>query len=165
MPMPVHHDMYNQYYRTAVYPNVHMGTHYSEDLRMRRVGVPAPGPVPAPTLQFSSNQLLGLPGGDASDLMHQLQPQVATPYDEGQVDLVLLAYDGGHRSEVDPVTLQQDYRNGYSNMINEKYDQQEIDRLLEIEHAHDGYHSSWQSDPTMSSLDQESEFDKWVGEH
>ena len=163
MPMPVHSDMYNQYYQTAVYPNVHMGAHYSEDLRMRRVGVPAA--APAPTLQFSSNQLLGLPGGDASDLVNQLQPQVATPYDEGQVDPLLLVYDGGHRSEVDPAALQQDYRNGYSNMIDERYNQQEIDRLLEIEHGHDSYNSSWQSDPTMSSLDQESEFDKWVGEH
>jgi len=50
-------------------------------------------------------------------------------------------------------------------MIDDKYDQQEIDRLLEIEHAHDNYNHSWQSDPAMASLDQESEFDKWVGEH
>jgi hypothetical protein len=156
--------MYNQYYQTAVYPNVHMGApHYSEDLRMRRVDVPAA--APAPTLQFSSNQLLGLPGGDASDLMNQLQPQIGTPFDDGQVDPLLLAYDGSHRSEVDPAALQHGYRNGYSSTVDNKYDQQEIERLLEIEHAHDNYHSSWQSDPTMSSLDQESEFDKWVGEH
>lgn len=165
IPMPMHHDMYNQYYQTAVYPSMHMGAHYSEDLRMRRVGVPAAAPAPAPTLQFSSNQLLGLPGGDASDLMNQLQSQVTTPFDKGQVDPLLLAYDGGHHSEVDPVALQQDYRNGYSNMIDEKYGQQEIDRLLDIEHNHGSYNPSWQSDPTMSSLDQESEFDKWVGEH
>ncbi|KZM22763.1 hypothetical protein ST47_g6081 [Ascochyta rabiei] len=164
MPMPMHHDMYQQYYQTAVYPNVQMGAQYSEDLRMRRVGMPAAAPAPA--LQFSSNQLLGLPGGDASDLMNQLQPQLATPFEEGQVDPLLLAYGGGHRAEVDPVIVQQDYRSGYSSMMpDDKYDQQEIDRLLEMEHAHDSYHSSWQSDPTMSSLDQESEFDKWVGEH
>ena len=163
MPMPMHHDMYNQYYQTAVYPNVHMGAHYSEDLRMRRIGVPAP--APAPSMQFSSNQPLGLPGGDASDLLNQLQPQVATSFNEGQVDPLLLAYDGGHRSEMAPAALQQDYRSGYTSLIDEKYDQQEIDRLLEIEHTHDSYNSSWQSDPTMSSLDQESEFDKWVGEH
>ena len=165
MPMPMHQDMYNQYYQMAVYPNMHIGAHYSEDLRMCRVGVPAPAPAPAQTLQFSSNQLLGLPGGDASDLMNQLQPQVTTPFDEGQVDPLLLAYDGDHHAEVDPVALQHDYRTGYSNMINEKYGQQDIDRLLEIERNHDSYNSSWQSDPTMSSLDQESEFDKWVGEH
>ncbi|KAF1930770.1 uncharacterized protein M421DRAFT_418248 [Didymella exigua CBS 183.55] len=165
MPMPMHHDMYNQYYQTAVFPNMHVGAHYSEDLRMRRVGVPGADPAPAQALQFSSNQLLGLPGGDASDLMNQLQAQVTTPFDEGQVDPLLLAYDGGHHSEVDPVALQQDYRNGYPNMMDEKYGQQEINRLLEIEHHHDSYNSSWQSDPTMSSFDQESEFDKWVGEH
>lgn len=163
MPMPMHHDMYNQYYQTAVYPNVHMGAPYSEDLRMRRVGMPTA--APAPTLQFSSNQLLGLPGGDASDLMSQLQPSVTAAYNGGQVDPLLLAYDGGHRSEVNPANLPPDYRNGYSTMIDGKYDQQEIDRLLEIEHTHDSYNSAWQSDPTMSSLDQESEFDKWVGEH
>jgi len=167
MPMPMHHDVYNQYYQTAVYPNVHMGVHYGEDLRMRHVGVPAAAaaPAPAPGLQFSSNQLLGLPGGNASDLMSQLQPQATTPFDDGQVDPLLLAYDGSHRSGVEPVALHHDYRSGYSAMIDEKYGQQEIDRLLEIEHAHDSYNSAWQSDPTMSSLDQESEFDKWVGEH
>ncbi|KAH6615165.1 hypothetical protein C7974DRAFT_60268 [Boeremia exigua] len=157
MPMPMHHDMYNQYYQTAVYPNVHMGTHYSEDLRLRRVGVPASAPAPA--LQFSSNQLLGLPGGDASDLMSHLQTQVTTPFDEGQVDPLLLAYDGGPRADV------VDYRNSYSTMIDHKYDQQEMERLLELEHAHDSYGASWQADPSMASLDQESEFDKWVGEH
>lgn len=164
MPMPMHHDVYNQYYQTAVYPNVHMGAHYAEDLRMRRVGVAAA--APAPTLQFSSNQLLGLPGGDASDLMSQLQGQVTTPFDEDQVDPLLLAYDGNHRAQADHAALQQDYRNSYSSMIDDnKYDQQAIDRMLELEHAHESYHPSWQSDPTMSSLDQESEFDKWVGEH
>lgn len=164
MPMPMRPDMYHhQYYQTATYPNTHIGAQYSEDLRMHRVAVP-PAPS-APTLQFSSNQLLGLPGGDASDLMHQLHPQATTPFDDGQVDPLLLAYDGGHRSEVGASALQHDYRHGYSSMIDDKYDQQEIDRLLEIEHAHDNYNHSWQSDPAMASLDQESEFDKWVGEH
>lgn len=158
MPMPMHPDMYNQYYQSTTYPSAHMGTHYSEDLRMRRVAVPTAAPAPA--LQFSSNQLLGLPGGDASDLM--LHGHTESSFDEGQVDPLLLAYDGGHRSDVDAATLQHDYRQGYSNLLD---NQQGIDRLLEIEHAHDSYNNSWQSDPAMSSLDQESEFDKWVGEH
>ena len=162
VPMPMHHDMYNQYYPTAVYPNVHMGAHYNGNIRMRRVGVPTAAPAPA--LQFSSSQLLGLPGSDASDLMNPLQPQIATPYDETQVDPLLLTYEGSHRSEVDPATLRQEYRNGYANMIDDKYDQQEIQQLLDIEQANDNYHS-WPSDPIMSSLDQGSEFDKWVGEH
>lgn len=150
-PMPMHPDMYNQYYQTAVYPSMHMGAPYSEDVRMRRVGVPAANPAPAQPLQFSSNQLLGLPGGDASDLMNQLQPQVSASFNEGQVDPLLLTYDGGHHPEVDPVALGQDY-----------YGHQEMDRLLGIEQNHESYSSAWQSDPTMSSLDQESEFDKWV---
>ncbi|KAJ4330887.1 hypothetical protein N0V95_009983 [Ascochyta clinopodiicola] len=164
MPIPMDRDKYKQYYQTVVYPNAHMGAQYGEDLRLRRVGMPVAAPAPA--LQFCPNLLLGLPGGDASHLMNQLQPELATPYEEGQNDPLLLAYDGGHLAEVDPVVVQQDYRNGYSNIIpDHKYDQQEIDRFLEMEHAHESYHSTWQSDPTMSSLDQESEFDKWVGEH
>jgi hypothetical protein len=161
MPIPMHTDPYNQYYQTAAYPGMSMGSSYTDDLRMRRMG------TPASSVHYPSNQLLGLPSGNSEDPMQRLQSHVGTPFDEGQLDPMLLAYDGGNHSDIDPAALQQNvYRNGHSDMLDVMLDSHDIDSLLELPPAHDEYHvGSWQSDPTMASLEQESEFDKWLGEH
>jgi hypothetical protein len=153
MPMPMHNDPYNQYYQTAAYPGM-MAANYQDEMRMRRMGVPAPAP------QFASNHaLLGLPEGNAGDLMH-------TSFDDGQLDPMLLAYDGSHHSDIDPTSLQHAYRGGHPSMLDAKLDQHDIDSLLDISQTRNDYHTGpWQSDPTMVSLEQESEFDKWMGEH
>ncbi|EFQ87365.1 hypothetical protein PTT_17171 [Pyrenophora teres f. teres 0-1] len=155
MPMPINHsDLYGQYYQTVAYPATHMSPNYTDDMMLRRVD------TPASTLQFQTNpSVLGLPGGD---LLQQLHSQVATPFDEAQLDPMLLAYDGGNHSDIDPSALHHDgYRIGQPNSHKDKLDQHSLDNLLDL--PHDEYHD-WQSDPTMMSLEQESEFDKWVGE-
>ncbi|KAH7080477.1 hypothetical protein BKA63DRAFT_591047 [Paraphoma chrysanthemicola] len=159
MPMPMHHDVYNQYYQTAAYPGL-MGAEYSDELHMRRMGTPT-------SVHFPSNHaLLGLPGGNANDLMQQLQSNAATPFDDGQLDPMLLAYNGGSHSEMDPTVLQHGYRNGHPDMLHAKLEQHDIDSLLDMSPAQGEYRtSSWQPDPAMVSLEQESEFDKWIGEH
>ncbi|KAF2832814.1 hypothetical protein CC86DRAFT_450688 [Ophiobolus disseminans] len=160
MPMPMHNDMYNQYYQSAAYPGM-MGPNFHDDPRMRRVG------TPNSSVQFSSDHaLLGLPGGNSGDLMQQLHSQVGTLFDDGQLDPMLLAYDGGHhQGEVESTALHPGFRNGHVNgMLDTKADHHDIDSLLELLPAQDEYrNASWQSDPTMASLEQESEFDKWMG--
>lgn len=153
MPMPMQADMYNQYYQTAAYPGL-MRTNYQEDMRMRRVE------APPPPSQFTSNHsLLGLPGGNSNELMQQLHPH-SGPSFEGQLDPMLLAYDGSHHSDLSPTMLQHGYR-----QLEGKFEQQDIDSLLQISPAHNEYRTGpWQSDPTMVSLEQESEFEKWMGE-
>lgn len=150
MPMPMHNDVYIQYYQTPAYPNVQMGNNFNDEMRMRRAGAPQ-------SVQFQSNHaLLGLPGGNSVDLIQQMQSQNGTPFDDGQLDPMLLAYEGGVNSDVDPNTMQQHgYRNEH-HVIDDR-----IDHLLNMpNHA-----ETWQSDPNMVSLDHESEFDKWMGEH
>jgi hypothetical protein len=160
MPMPMHNDMYNQYYQTAAYPSM-MGSNYGDDMRMRRVG------TPGSSVQYhSDHELLGLPGGNAGDLMQQLQSQTGTPFDEGQLDPMLLAFDGGHQQAgSDSAPLHHGFRNGHANgMLDTKIDHHDIESLLELSPAQDEYRTgAWQSDPTMASLEQESEFDKWMG--
>jgi hypothetical protein len=98
--------------------------------------------------------------------MQQLQSQSGTPFDDGQLDPMLLAYHGGGHSELDTTGLPHGYRNGHPDMIHPKLEQHDIDSLLDMSPTQDEYRTnSWQSDPTMVSLEQESEFDKWMGEH
>ena len=163
MPIPIgHNDVYNQYYQTAAYPGVSMNPSFADEMRMRRVT------APAASFQFQSNQgLLGLPGGNAGDLMQQLSSNGGTPFDEGQLDPMLLAYDGGSASDIDPVALQHhSFRNGHANMVDEKFEQHGLENLLDLGNPRDEYHSgSWQSDPNMASLEEESEFDQWMRDH
>ncbi|KAF1943276.1 HMG box protein [Clathrospora elynae] len=162
MPMPMgQNDMYNQYYQTAAYPAMdmspNMSPNYADDMRLR-VG------TPASSVQFQSNpSMLGLPGGNAAELM-QLHSHAGTPFDEGQLDPMLLAYDGRNHSGINPAALQQNGpQTGHSEMLDDKLNQYRLDSLLEL--PHDDYHSgSWQSDLNMVFLEQESEFDKWMGE-
>jgi hypothetical protein len=158
MPMPMHNDMYNQYYQTAAYPSM-MVANYQEDMRMRRVA------APAPAIQYSSNSLLGLPGGNADNLMQQLHSHGNQSFDNGQLDPMLLAYDGSHHPDMDSSALHHSYRNGHPGMLDTKLEQHDIDSLLDMSPTQHVYRSGpWQSDPTMVSLEQESEFDKWMGE-
>ncbi|KAJ4367525.1 hypothetical protein N0V83_007108 [Neocucurbitaria cava] len=163
MPMPIgHNDVYNQYYQTAAYPGVSMNPSFADEMRMRRVTAPA-----AP-FQFQSNQgLLGLPGGNAGDLMQQLSSNGGTPFDDGQLDPMLLAYDGGSASDMDPAALQpHSFRNGHTNMVDEKFEQHGLETLLELGNPREEYHAGhWQSDPNMASLEEESEFDSWMRDH
>jgi hypothetical protein len=160
MPMPMSHDdLYNQYYQTIAYPAMHISPNYADDMQMRRVGTPQ-------SMQFRSNpSMLGLPGGNANDLLQQLHSHASTLFDDGQLDPMLLAYGGGNHSDINPTALSQNgFRNGHQNILDEKLDQHNIDNLLQM--PHDDYHpGSWQSDPTMVALEQESEFEKWMGEH
>ena len=159
MPMPMsmsHNDLYNHYYQTAAYPNMHMSPSYTDDMHMRPVS------TPTSNSHFQSNpSMLGLPGGNAHDLLQQLHPNVGTPFDEGQLDPMLLAYDGGNRSDIDPAALQQnDFPNPNMGM-QEALAQHDLDNFLDL--PQDEY-QSWQPDPAMVSLEEESQFDKWVGE-
>jgi hypothetical protein len=158
MPMPMHNDLYNQYYQTAAYPALSMGSNFADDLRLYRVG------TPASSVQFSSNHLLGLPGGNANDLMQQLHSQAGTSFDQGQLDPMLLAYDGGNHSGMNPTALQHhEFRNGQPEMLEEKLDAETMDSLLDLPPSHNNYPTgAWQSDLTMGSLEQESEFDKYM---
>lgn len=99
--------------------------------------------------------------------MQQLHSQAGTPFEEVQLDPMLLAYDGRVHPDIDPTALQQQgYRNGHPNMVDEKYNQHNLESLLELGNSNDEYRNgSWQSDPTISTLEQESEFEKWIGEH
>jgi hypothetical protein len=151
MPVPMNNDLYNQYYQTAAYTNMQPGSSFTQDVSIRTVG------APAPTMQFSSNQaLLGLPGGN--DLMQQLAPHAGPRYSNGQVDPMLLAYHGEQHPDV-----QHGYRGSQSSMGGEQ--QHGMEGMLELRSTHDEYNPSWQSDPNMSSMGPESEFDKWVADH
>ncbi|KAL6706825.1 hypothetical protein ACN47E_005161 [Coniothyrium glycines] len=154
MPMPMGFDPYNQYYQTVAYPNMHMHPQYAEDMRtMRRQD------SPHTSMQFTSDQgLLGLPGGSTEDLMSAM-----TPFDDGQLDPILLAYSGGH-ADIDPVALQHPgYHNDYSGMVGEKTTQTDLDSLLELGNTNEEYRAgSWQPDPAMTPLEPDSEFDKWM---
>jgi hypothetical protein len=78
---------------------------------------------------------------------------------------MLLAYDGSHRPDMDSSALHHSYRNGHPGMLDAKLEQHDIDSLLDMSPTQHVYRSGpWQSDPTMVSLEQESEFDKWMGE-
>lgn len=158
MPMPIsHNELYNQDYQTAAYPNMQISPTYAGDMHMRRVD------TSSSSMQFRSNpSMLGLPGGNANDLLQQLHPNMSSSFDEGQLDPLLLAYDGGGHSGIDPSALQNAvYQNPHPDMQEERLEQHNLDGLLDL--PHDEY-QAWQSDPTMVLLEQESEFDKWMGE-
>ena len=156
MPMPIsHNELYNQYYQTTAYPNMHMSPNYADKMHMRMVeSQPS-------SMQFHSNpSMLGLPGGNTNDLL--LQSDLGTSFDEGQLDPMLLAYDGGNHSDIDPAALQNNlYQNVHPEMQGDRLEQHNLGGLLDLS---PNEYQSWQSDPNMVSLEQESEFDKWMGE-
>jgi hypothetical protein len=162
MPMPMQNDLYNQYYQTSVHPPMGMAPAVMEDLRMRRVD------TPGASMQFSpGHALLGLPGGNAADMMHQLQSHSGTPLgDEGQVDPMLLAFDGTHHELGPAMAPHPEFRNGHMSMLERDLDQDSVNSLLGTGHSHDDYQpEQWQSDPNMTPLEQGSEFEKWMDDH
>ncbi|KAL6168948.1 hypothetical protein ACJQWK_05312 [Exserohilum turcicum] len=159
MPMPIaigQTDLYNPYFQSAGYPVMHLSPSYTDDAHMALLH------TPTPSSHFQSNPaMLGLPGGNADDILHQCHSHVGTPFDEVQVDPLLTLYGGNH-SDINPAALQNtSFRNGHMGMQEAALTQHNFDNLLDL--SHDDYHA-WQPDPTMASLEQESEFDKWVGE-
>lgn len=157
MPVPIgHNDMYNQYYQTAAFPNLISPTF--RDGHMRQVN------SPVPSIQFQSNGgLLGLPGGNASDLMQQMHSQAGTPYEEGHLDPLLLGFEGGHPNDVEALAMQHhSFGSSHSAMMNEKMHQ---NGLLALGNPHEEYQiAAWQSDPNMASMEHESEFEQWMRE-
>jgi hypothetical protein len=132
-----------------------------EDSRVRRVDTPN-------TFHFSSGQgMLGLPGGNAADMMQHLHSHVGTPLgDEGQVDPMLLAFDGARPHAMDPSMLPTpDFRNGHMSMMDRELDGDSVHSLLGVEPSHEDYHPEhWQPDPHMANMEQGSEFEKWMGD-
>jgi hypothetical protein len=159
MPMPMsHNDLYNQYYQTAAYPVMNMSPNYADDMHMRRVA------TPISSNHFQSNpSMLGLPGGNL-DLLQQMHAHVNSAFEDNQLDPMLLAYEGGNHADIAPVAVQHHgYRTGHGGVLEEELDQHNLDGSMEPPSS--AYHpETWQSDPTMVSLEPESEFDKWIGE-
>ncbi|KAF2869974.1 HMG box protein-like protein [Massariosphaeria phaeospora] len=163
-PMPMHMpqgDLYNQYFQTANYPSMSMGPSVIDDMRLRRVD------TPSSSVQFSpGHALLGLPGGNVSDFMQQLHSHAGTPMDEPQVDPMLLAFDVGQHHDVGGVLSQHpEFQNGHMGMIERELDQDSVHSLLGTGSSYDDFHpDSWHQDPNMAPLEQESEFEKWMGD-
>lgn len=159
MPTPMaNNELYNQYYQTVAYQQpMYISNEYTDETRVRRVD------TPVASVSFASdNSLLGLPGGN-SDLMQQYPSHGTTAFDDGQLDPMLMAYASGH-ANMDPSTFQQGYRPCPLGVVDERLGQQDLDNLLEFGASHDEFrNSSWQSDPTIATVDQESEFEKWMG--
>lgn len=116
-------------------------------------------------MQFSpGHSLLGLPGGNTADLMQQLHSQNGTPLDEPQVDPMLLAFDSGHHNDIGYSLAQQpEFRNGHMDIIDRELDQNSVHSLLGQAPSLDEFHpGTWQPDPNMASMEQGSEFEKWM---
>lgn len=154
MTMP-HNELYSQFVQTSTYPAMHMNSDYTDDAHMRRMAAPAP-------VSFSSdNSLIGLPSGSSGDFMQQYQSHGNTPFDEGQLDPMLLASFGGH-ADIDPTAFEHGYRPISSGPVEEKFDPNDLESLLTYGGAHEEYRAgSWQSDPTMATLEQGSQFGQW----
>jgi hypothetical protein len=153
MPMG-HEDMYNQYYQTPMHPSLSINPNVMDDMHLQRVD------TPLSSLQFSpETAILGLPGGNI-DLMQQLHDQSGAPLGgEPQVDPMLLAFDDGHHHHsIGAAAVQHpEFRSGHMGMMDRELDHHSTDGL-----GHEAYYPDpWQSDPTMRTMEQESEFDKW----
>lgn len=161
VPVPMgQEDLYNQYYLTSMHPNMGMAVATMDDLRFRRVD------TPNSTIQFSPDHaLLGLPGGNAVDFMRPIHSYPGTPLGgEAQVDPMLLAYDGGHHTDVGPAPVQPpDFRSGHMGIVDRELEQHGIHGLVQGMPGQEEFRSDpWQPDPNMGAMEQESEFEKWM---
>jgi hypothetical protein len=160
MPMPME-DPYNQYYQTSVHPTMGMHQGMVEDIRLRRAD------TPISTMHLSQDTaLLGLPGGNASDLMQQMHSHSDTPLGvESQVDPMLIAFDGGHH-ELGVGGSHPEFRNGHMAMMDGELDGHSVDNFIGAEVAHEEYRTeAWQQYSNMGPMESpESEFDKWLGD-
>ncbi|KAH7114351.1 HMG box protein-like protein [Dendryphion nanum] len=160
IPIPMQHEFYqHQYFQTPVHPHMGMTSSVMEDLQMRRVD------TPGSSMQFSPcHSLLGLPGGNV-DLMAQLHSHAGTPTgDDGQVDPMLLAFDGNHHI-INPAIAQlhPEFRNGHMTMIDRELDQDSVNSYVGANVPHEEYqHDQWHPDPHMAPMEQGSEFEKWM---
>ncbi|KAF2686552.1 hypothetical protein K458DRAFT_415900 [Lentithecium fluviatile CBS 122367] len=160
-PVPMHlaqGDLYNQYYQNSMQPNMAMAG--MEDMRLRRVD------TPGASMQYSPEHgILGLPGGNAADIMQQMHSNAGTPLGEAQVDPMLLAYDGGHHHDVGATVQHPEFQNGHMGIMERELNQQSVDSLIAAGHGQEVFHpASWQPDPHMGHIDQESEFEKWMSD-
>ncbi|KAF1968604.1 hypothetical protein BU23DRAFT_479709 [Bimuria novae-zelandiae CBS 107.79] len=154
-------DPYNQHYQTAVHPGMGMHLGMVDDMRLRRVD------TPVSTMQLSPDTaLLGLPGGNANELLQQMHSHAGTPLGEPQVDPMLLAFDGGHHHELGAAATHPEFRNGHMFLMDRELDGHSVDNFMGASAAHEEYHTeAWQPDPTMGPMEPpESEFEKWMGD-
>jgi hypothetical protein len=155
-PMPLstpmsQNDIHSHYFEFGAYPVLHYNPNYPGDVYMTKLL-----DTPNSLNHLQSNPLMiGLPGGNADDQLLELHPNMCTSVDEGQVDLTLLAYGDSH-SDIDPASLQHGQMS-----LQEAVAQHNLDDLLGLQT--DDY-QAWQSDPTLVSFEQESEFDKWIAD-
>lgn len=138
-----HNDLYDHYFPSSAYPAMHMNSNYTMDnARTRSISA-----------SFSSeNGLLGLPGTVAGELMQPYPSHGNTTLTDGQLDPMLLPYAGGH-AETNPLALQHAYPSAPPGSDSDKLPSNDFDNLL----------GSWQSDPTLGTLEPESEFEQWLG--
>jgi hypothetical protein len=158
-PLPMHMaqgDLYNHYYQAPMPSNMGMGG--VDDMRLQRVD------TPTSSIQFSpEHAILGLPGGNI-DLMEQFRSHSGTPLGEVQVDPMLLSLNGGH--DVGIAVQHPEFQNGHMEMMDREFDQHDVDSFAAMEHGQEAFHPrSWQPDPSVGQVEQESEFEKWMGDH
>jgi hypothetical protein len=163
MSMQMQGDPYGQYFQTGVHPSMSIGPGDMEDLGLRRVD------TPGSSMQFSpGHSLLGLPGSTVADLMQQLQSATGTPLGhEGQVDPMLLAFDGSQQHELETMMVQHpEFRNGNMGILDQELDQDSVHSLLGAGPTHDDFHTDqWGQDSAMVPMEQGSEFEKWMDDH
>lgn len=163
VPMPMQGDIYHQYFQTSVHPTMGVAPAVMEDLRMQRVD------TPGASMQFSpGHALLGLPGGNAADLLQQMHSHTGTPLGhDGQVDPMLLAFDSSHHPDMDPaIAPYPEFRNVRMSMMDRDLDQGSVHSLLGAGPSQDEFHlEQWQLDPSMVPMEQGSEFEKWMDDH
>jgi len=132
MPTPMHmppSDVYGQYFQNNVHSNMGMAPDAVEDMCIRNLD------SSTSTMRFSPHQaILGLPGGNSADMMQHLQSSHAgTPLgDDGQVDPMLLAYDGSYQHHDNGAMMQHSelFREGYMGLFEMDMDQDSVHTLL-----------------------------------
>lgn len=163
LPAPIGQtEIFNQYYQTTVHPS--MSVPGMEDLRIQRMD------TPGLSMQYpQGHALLGLPGGQHPDLL-QMHSHSGTPGpNEPQVDPMLLAFDdqlreaASHPGEGLPgIEQHPEFGNGHFGMMERGLDQESVHNYP----AHDEYRpETWQVDTSVVSMEQGSEFDKWMDDH
>lgn len=161
MPMPIE-DPYNQYYQTPIHPSMSMHQGLMEDTRLRRAD------TPISHLHLTQDTaLLGLPGGNANELLQQMHPQTDTPLgSDTQVDPMLIAFDGGQHHELGVPSTHSEFQNGHIAVVNGDFDANSVDSLIGAEGAHEEYRTeAWQPYSNVGPMESpESEFDKWLGD-
>lgn len=162
VPVPmISNEVYNQHYYPVVHPSMVMAAAVMEGPQMQIMD------TPVSTMQFSPDHvLLGLPGGNAANMMQHLQPSpTCTPLGEDwQVDPMLLTFSDSHQHGINPVMLRHpEFRNSHLAMMDRELNQDSVDSHFP---AHEDFHAeTWQSDPTVAEMEQGSEFDKWMDDH